>query len=63
MTNAHLERYKAWDNIQTSRGTNFKNVIAKIFPEAEVSIRQKWVTKKIYYETSKPSAFSNLKKL
>ena len=40
MTNANLEGYKAGDNIQTSRGIKFKNVIAKLFPEAKVAIRQ-----------------------
>ena len=44
MTNAHLEGYKAWNNIQTSRGIKFRNVIAKLFPEAKVATRQKWVT-------------------
>ena len=44
MTNAHLEGYKAGSNIQTSRGIKFRNVIAKLFPEAKVATRQKWVT-------------------
>jgi len=37
MTNAHLEGYKAGGNIQTSRGTKFKNVIEKLFAEAKVA--------------------------
>lgn len=44
MTNAHLEGYRSGNNIQTSRGPKFKNVIARLFPEAKVAIRQKWVT-------------------
>ena len=44
MTNAHLEGYNPGGNIQTSRGTKFKNVITKLFPEAKAAIRQKWVT-------------------
>ena len=44
MINAHLEGYKAEGNIQTSRGTKFNKFIAKLFPEAKVAIRQKWVT-------------------
>jgi len=44
MTNAHLEGYKAGSNIQIYRGIEFRNVIAKLFPEAKVAIRQKWVT-------------------
>jgi len=41
MTNAHLKGYKPGGNIETSRGTKFKNVIEKLFPEAK---RQQWVT-------------------
>jgi len=44
MTNAHLEGYKAGVNIQTSRGIKFRNVIAKLFPEAKRAMRQQWVT-------------------
>jgi len=44
MTNAHLEGYKAGGNIQTSRGIKFRNVIAKLFPEAKRALRQQWVT-------------------
>jgi len=43
MTNAHLDGYKAGSNIETFRGNNFKNVIAKLFPEVKFAIRQKWV--------------------
>lgn len=44
LTNAHLEGYRSGANIQTSRGTKFKNVIAKLFPEAKAAIQQKWTT-------------------
>jgi len=44
MTNAHLEGYKTGSNIQTTRGIKFRNVIAKLFLEAKVATRQKWVT-------------------
>ena len=44
MTNARLEGYRLGGNIQTSRGTKFKYVITKLFPEAKAAIRQKWVT-------------------
>ena len=37
MTNAHLEGYKEGGNIQRSRGIKFRNVIAKLFPEAKVT--------------------------
>ena len=42
--NAHLVGYKAGGNIQTSQGIKFRNVIAKLFPVAEVASRQQWVT-------------------
>jgi len=41
MTSAHLQGYRPGGNIQTSRGTKFKNVIGKLFPEAR---RQQWKT-------------------
>ena len=44
ITNAHLEVYKAGNNIPTSGGNKFTNVIAKLFPEAKVATRLKWVT-------------------
>jgi hypothetical protein len=44
MTNAHLEVYKEGNNIQNCRGNKFSNVSAKLFPEAKVATRQKWVT-------------------
>ena len=44
MTNAHLEGYKAGGSIQRCRGIKFRNVIAKLFPEAKVTSRQQWVT-------------------
>jgi len=34
MTNARLQGYKPGGNMQTSRGTKFKNLITKLFPEA-----------------------------
>jgi hypothetical protein len=40
MSNAHLEGYKARDNIQSSRGIKFRNVIVKLFTEAKVASRQ-----------------------
>jgi len=40
MPNGHLEGYKAGGNILASRGTKFKDVITKLFPEAKVAIRQ-----------------------
>ena len=43
MTNAHLEEYKAGGNIYRHRGIKFRNVIAKLFPEAYVASRQQWV--------------------
>jgi len=44
MSDAHSEGYKAAGNIQTSRGIKFRNVIAKLFPEAKVSSPQLRVT-------------------
>ena len=41
MTSAHFQGYRPGGNIQTSRGTKFKNIIGKLFPEAK---RQQWVT-------------------
>jgi hypothetical protein len=42
LTNAHLKGYKSGGDIRTSRGTKFKNVIVKLFPEAKTVLRQKW---------------------
>lgn len=42
MTNGHLEGYRDGGNIQTSRSTKFKAIIAKLFPEAKLELRQKW---------------------
>ena len=44
MTNAHLKEYRSGGDIQTSRSIKFKNVIAKLFPEAKAAIQQAWVT-------------------
>jgi len=44
MKNAHLKGYKAGGKIQISRGIKFRNVIAKLFPEAKRALRQQWVT-------------------
>jgi len=44
MTNTHSEGYKAGRNSQTIRGIKFRNVIAKLFPEAKVATRQRCVT-------------------
>ena len=44
MTNAHLEGYRSGGDIQTSRSIKFKNVIAKLFPEAKAAIHQKWTS-------------------
>ena len=39
-----LERIQIWGDIQTSLSIKFKNVIAKLFPEAKDVIQQKCVT-------------------
>ena len=49
MTNANLERYESGGNIQTSRGSKFRYVIAKVFPQTrrrgvEAALRQKLET-------------------
>ena len=46
LTNAHLKGYKSGGDIRTSRGTKFKNVIVKLFPEAKTVLRQKWTAYK-----------------
>ena len=63
MTNAHLEGYKAGINIQPSRGIKFRNIIAKLFPDAIVATRHINMTSDLYYDPAKLSAFSSLKKL
>jgi len=44
MKNALLEGYESGVIIQNSQGIKFRNVIAKLFPEAKVVSRQHWVT-------------------
>ena len=42
MTNAHLKGYRSGGDIQTSRDIKFKNVIARLLPEAKAAIKQEW---------------------
>ena len=44
LTNAHLKGYNSGGDIQASRGLKFKNVIAKLFPEAKTVLKQKWTS-------------------
>jgi hypothetical protein len=48
LTNAHLEGYEPSGNIQITKGTKFKEVISKLFPQTrqrgiEKQIRQHWM--------------------
>jgi hypothetical protein len=47
LTNAHLEGYEPSGNIQISKGSKFKDVISKLFPQSrqrgiEAKLRQRW---------------------
>ena len=44
LNNAHLKKYRSGGDIQKSRRIKFKNVIAKLFPEAKTALQQKWLT-------------------
>jgi hypothetical protein len=49
MTNAHLEGYEPDANIYITRGSKFRDVISKLFPQTrqrglEVALRRRWVT-------------------
>ena len=63
-TNGHLEGYRPVGNIQTSRGTKFKNVIGKHFPEGNGNSGQLInMISEMYCDPAKPLALSTLNKL
>jgi hypothetical protein len=71
--NAHLQGYEPGDNVQTSRGTRFRDVISKLFPQrgglAELKFhygntgRGTDMAGKIYGDPERASGFSTLKQL
>jgi hypothetical protein len=47
LTNAHLEEFEPSGNIQISKGSKFKDVISKLFPQSrqrgiEQKLKQRW---------------------
>jgi hypothetical protein len=47
LTNAHLEGYETSGNIQITKGSKFKGIISKLFPQTqqrgiEAKLRQRW---------------------
>jgi hypothetical protein len=75
MTYEHLEGYDPDDNIRTSKGNKFRDVISKLFSttrhsSTEAALRRKWVKywflamlRRLYTDPAAPSSFSSLHKL